>query len=93
MDARTNPLKHDPIASSLTQADDRIRLSKWLPPQAGVMPKIRIGRRWFSMLWALPIIFVLLVIGVALAQGLREHAWRAGVYRALPRRSGLSARG
>lgn len=72
MVARTVPLKHDPIASSLTQADDRIRLSTWLPPQAGVMPKIRIGQRWVSVLWALPIVFVLLVIGVALAQGLRE---------------------
>jgi hypothetical protein len=37
-----------------------------------VVPKIRIGRRWINVLWALPIGFVLAVIGVALAQGLRE---------------------
>ena len=36
------------------------------------MPKIRIGRRWFNVLWALPIGFVLAVIGVAVAQALRE---------------------
>jgi sulfoxide reductase catalytic subunit YedY len=42
-----------------------------LPPQAGVAPKIRIGQRWINVLWALPIIFVLLVAGVATAQALR----------------------
>jgi len=56
----------------LSGADDRIRLSSWLPPRAGVIPRIRIGRRWVNVLWALPLIFVLLVIGVAVAQQLRE---------------------
>ncbi|MGA9867220.1 MAG: molybdopterin-dependent oxidoreductase [Acetobacteraceae bacterium] len=69
---RDIPPAHDPIEASLTQADDRIRLSTWLPPQTGVTPKVRIGRRWVSILWALPIVFVLLVIGVAVAQALRE---------------------
>ncbi|HEY5301047.1 MAG TPA: molybdopterin-dependent oxidoreductase [Acetobacteraceae bacterium] len=69
---RDIPPAHDPIEASLTQADDRILLSTWLPPQTGVTPKVRIGRRWVSILWALPIVFVLLVIGVALAQALRE---------------------
>lgn len=63
---------HDPIAASLSAADDRVRLSEWLPPQTGVVPKIRIGRHWINVLWALPLIFVLLVIGVAIAQALRE---------------------
>src|SRR5690348_11248318 len=63
---------HDPIASNLSAADDRVRLNEWLPPQAGVVPKIRIGERWINVLWALPLIFVLLVIGVAVAQALRE---------------------
>ena len=62
----------EPISSSLSGADDRIRLSSWLPPRAGVIPRIRIGRRWVNVLWALPLIFVLLVIGVAVAQQLRE---------------------
>ena len=66
------PIPHDPIEANLSPADDRVLLSKWLPPQAGVVPKIRIGRRWINVLWALPIGFVLAVIGVALAQGLRE---------------------
>ena len=65
-------LAHDPIETSLSSADDRVRLNHWLPPQAGVVPRIRIGQRWINVLWALPLIFVLLVIGVAVAQALRE---------------------
>lgn len=62
---------HDPLSSSLSSADDRVRLSHWLPPQAGVVPKIRIGRHWINVLWVLPVVFVLLVAGVATAQALR----------------------
>ena len=36
------------------------------------MPKIRIGQRWISVMWTLPIVFVLLVAGVAIAQALRQ---------------------
>src|ERR1039458_9517085 len=64
--------QHDPLAKRLSVADDRVRLNEWLPPQAGVVPKIRIGQRWINVLWLLPLIFVLLVIAVAVAQALRE---------------------
>ncbi len=63
---------HDPIEADLTKADDRILLSHWLPPQAGIVPLIRFRKRWYSVLWALPIAFILLVAGVAIAQGLRQ---------------------
>jgi methionine sulfoxide reductase catalytic subunit len=66
------PLSHDPLEATLSPADDRVLLNSWLPPQMGVMPKIRIGRHWINVLWALPLGFVLLVIGVAVAQALRE---------------------
>ena len=65
---------HDPLEASLTTADDRVRLSHWMPPQSGIVPVIRFGTRWYSVLWALPIVFVLLVIGVAVAQELRLNA-------------------
>ena len=42
------------------------------PTKTGVIPKIRIGERWYSVLWVLPVTFLLLVIGIAIAQGLRE---------------------
>ena len=63
---------HDPIASTLSAADDRIVLSHWLPPQEGIVPQIRIGRRWISILWAIPIGAAALVLLIALAQSLRE---------------------
>jgi len=65
-------LIHDPLADRPSGADDRVRLSHWPPPQAGVVPRIRIGERWISVLWALPILFGLLVAGVAVAQALRQ---------------------
>ncbi|MCY1159592.1 MAG: oxidoreductase, partial [Citricoccus sp.] len=44
-----------------------------MPAQNGVPPRVRIGRtKWFNLLWLIPIGFVLLVIGVAVAKGLRE---------------------
>lgn len=71
-DTQSVPLPHDPIEAKLSPADDRVLLNDWLPPQVGVVPKIRIGKRWINVLWALPLGFVLLVIGVAAAQALRE---------------------
>ncbi|MBK6006833.1 molybdopterin-dependent oxidoreductase [Ramlibacter ginsenosidimutans] len=67
-----NPRPHDALASRLEGADDRVRLSEWLPPQAGVIPRIRIGERWINVLWLLPLAFVFLVSAVAAARGLRE---------------------
>jgi methionine sulfoxide reductase catalytic subunit len=64
-------LAHHPIETSLSSADSHVCLNHWLPPRAGVVPKIRIGQHWIDVLWALPR-FVLLVIGVAIAQELRQ---------------------
>jgi methionine sulfoxide reductase catalytic subunit len=69
---KITPPPHDPIASTLSAADDRIVVSDWLPPQEGIVPRIRIGRRWISILWALPIGATALVLVIALAQSLRE---------------------
>jgi len=65
---------HDPLAQRLSGADDRVRLNEWLPPQTGVVPRIRIGRRWINVLWALPLLFVVIVAAVAAAHALREAA-------------------
>ncbi|NUN67429.1 molybdopterin-dependent oxidoreductase (plasmid) [Pseudanabaena biceps] len=67
----SNP-QHDPLAKDLTFADDRLKLSHWLPPREGIIPHIRIGTRWISILWALPLGAVLLVLAIAIAQSLRE---------------------
>lgn len=44
----------DPLEAQLTHADDRVRLSHWLPPQWGVAPRIRIGRRVCALAGAWP---------------------------------------
>ena len=69
---RDPALTHDPIEASLTGADDRLRLSHWLPPQSGVVPRFRLGTKWINILWVPALAFVLLLIGVAVAQALRE---------------------
>ncbi|OIU84422.1 oxidoreductase [Microbacterium sp. AR7-10] len=44
-----------------------------VPAQYGVAPRIRIGRsKWFNLLWLLPIGFVLLIVSIAVAKGLRD---------------------
>jgi len=63
---------HDSLAAKLSAADDRILLSHWLPPQEGIVPRLRIGRRWVSTLWALPIGAAVLILLIAAAQSLRE---------------------
>jgi len=64
--------QHDFLETRLTPADDRVRLSGWLPPQWGAMPRIRIGRVWYNALWLIPLGFVFLLIGIPLVQGLRQ---------------------
>jgi methionine sulfoxide reductase catalytic subunit len=59
----------------LSDAADSLRLEKWMPPQPGIVPHIRIGRRWISVLWAIPLAVVLLILAIAVAQELRTfHA-------------------
>ena len=68
------PAVPEPLEAALTGADDRLRLNDWLPPQNGIAPQIRIGRRWISALWALPIGAAALILLIAIAQSLRELA-------------------
>ena len=73
------------VISPAQVADYRARLSKgehvvdpenWagrLPSSAGIPPRVRVGRdRWLNLLWLLPFGFVLLLIAVAVAQGMRD---------------------
>ena len=62
----------EPLRAKLSAADDRIRLNHWMPPQQGIAPRIRIGRRWINTLWGLPMAAAALLCLIALAQSLRE---------------------
>ncbi|MFD4711835.1 molybdopterin-dependent oxidoreductase [Streptomyces sp. NPDC058430] len=71
----------DPLEARLTTsahpgAPDRIVTAEWarhIPPIMARVPQVRIGRRWFSILWLLPIMVVGLLIGIAVAQQLRTY--------------------
>src|SRR6185437_3973465 len=60
----------------LTPGENVIDVSTWagsVPQVNGVAPRVRVGhRRWFNLLWLLPIGFLLLIVAVAVAKGLRE---------------------
>jgi len=62
----------DPLRASLSDADDRLLVNRWMPPQRGIAPRIRIGRRWINTLWGFPIGAAALLCMIALAQSLRE---------------------
>ena len=66
------PSSTEPLRASLSDADDRLRLSHWMAPQQGIAPRIRIGRRWINTLWGLPIGAAALLCLIALSQSLRE---------------------
>ncbi len=62
--------------SELSSGEERVVPATWagaVPVAGGIAPRIRIGRsRWFNLLWLLPIGFLLLIVGVASAKGLRN---------------------
>ena len=68
----TRPGAPDSLAAALTVAGDHLPLERWLPPQDGVAPRIRLSQRWIAILWALPLALLLMVVGVAVAQELRQ---------------------
>src|SRR5262245_66001727 len=60
----------DPLEVQIARAHDEVVREKWAPARYGIVPHIRIGRRWFSVLWLLPIGFVGLVLGAGVAHEL-----------------------
>lgn len=43
-----------------------------LPAQYGVAPRVRIGQsKWFNLLWLVPVGLLLLLVGIAVAKGIR----------------------
>ncbi|MGA7327164.1 MAG: molybdopterin-dependent oxidoreductase [Rhodomicrobium sp.] len=65
----------DPLEARISKAGDSIRADAWLPPQWGEVPRIRLGRHYINVLWILPIVFVVLILGIAVSQLVLETAW------------------
>lgn len=59
------------IEPNLIGAEDSLKLGHWMPYHTGIMPQVRIGKRWISIWWAIPIAFVAALFAVAIAQELR----------------------
>jgi methionine sulfoxide reductase catalytic subunit len=71
--------RSDSYRTELTTGEDIVDRATWagsIPPSPGIAPRVRLGRdRWFNLLWLLPIGFVLLIVAVAAAKGLRGTEW------------------
>ncbi|MBJ7595210.1 MAG: molybdopterin-dependent oxidoreductase [Candidatus Dormibacteraeota bacterium] len=61
--------------AQLTTGEDVVDPATWagsVPQAHGIAPRVRVGpSKWFNLLWLLPIGFVVLIVAVAAAQGLR----------------------
>lgn len=72
----------------LTPGEDQINTATWagsVPQATGIAPRIRVGRsKWFNLLWLLPIGLVVLMVAVAVAQGLRQVPSVAGFIARYP---------
>jgi sulfoxide reductase catalytic subunit YedY len=61
--------------AGLSRGEDTVDVATWagaIPAASGVAPRVRVGSRWFNLLWLLPLAFLLLLICVAAAKGLRD---------------------
>lgn len=62
--------------AQLTKGEDVVDPTTWagsIPQVGGIAPRVRIGRtKWFNLLWLLPFGFLLLIVAVAAAKGLRN---------------------
>jgi methionine sulfoxide reductase catalytic subunit len=54
---------------------DPDRWAGGIPEEQARVPSVRVGRRWFSTLWLIPIGIAGLVIAIAVAQQLRQYDW------------------
>ena len=80
MSERSNPSTSPPSPNDvrgfrhqLTVGVDVVDPLKWFPASYGVAPRVRLGgRRWFNLLWLLPLGFVFADIGGGYHQ---DHAF------------------
>jgi methionine sulfoxide reductase catalytic subunit len=68
--------ERDPLRIALSggAAPGAIDPEDWagrLPQTDGIAPRVRVGSRWFNLLWLIPISVALLIVAIAVAKGLR----------------------
>ncbi|NMN93945.1 molybdopterin-dependent oxidoreductase [Antrihabitans stalactiti] len=70
-----------------SRLDGRIDIDTWaggISQDNAQVPSVRIGRRWFSSLWLLPITIAGLIVAIALAQHLRQYEWMHSFIESYP---------
>jgi DMSO/TMAO reductase YedYZ molybdopterin-dependent catalytic subunit/thiosulfate reductase cytochrome b subunit len=57
----------EPLQRQIRKAADAVDPNHWYPAQSGIVPQFRIGDRWFSILWLIPVVFAgaVAVFGIA----------------------------
>src|SRR5262245_40100391 len=66
----------DPLEAGLTPGEDRVVLAEWsrrIPPVRARIPEVRIGKRWYSTAWLIPIALGGVIFFIALCQQLRTY--------------------
>src|SRR5215472_3888793 len=66
----------DPLEAGLSPAEDRVVLAEWsrrIPPVKARIPEVRIGKRWYSTAWLIPIALGGVIFFIALCQQLRTY--------------------
>lgn len=73
------PGEPDPFEASLTgRREGPITLDDWaggIPQDRAQLPSVRIGRRWFSSLWLIPLGIVGLVLSIAVVREMTRYGW------------------
>ena len=85
--------ERDPIEDDLLRRvnqgalDGRIVIKDWaggIPEERAKAPSLRLGRRWFNVLWLIPVVVVVGVVSVAVAQHLRTYSWMQAFIQEYP---------
>lgn len=61
----------DRFDRKIPESHDSVMPERWASPRAGVIPQLRIGKRWFNVLWLIPVAISGLVIAAGIAHELR----------------------
>ena len=73
------PATPDPLEASLTgRREGPITLDDWaggLAQNRAQLPSVRIGRRWFSSLWLVPLGIIGLVLSIAVVREMTRYGW------------------
>lgn len=73
------PGEPDPLEASLAGSRrGPITLDDWaggIPQDRAKLPSVRIGRRWFSSLWLIPLGIVGLVLSIAVVREMTRYGW------------------